>query len=125
MKLGRKKTGGIRTSVRARDKILAQRGSLPTETKVEEEDYREVNNAVGKQQKTKLFDAHTALVVDPKTNKIEKTTIKSVLKNQSNRRFERRNIITKGAEIDTELGPARVTSRPGQSGLIQAVLLKK
>jgi small subunit ribosomal protein S8e len=35
----------------------------------------------------------------------------------------RRNIITKGAVIKTELGDAKVTNRPGQDGLINAVLL--
>jgi len=37
----------------------------------------------------------------------------------------RRNIITKGAVIKTEKGPARVTSRPGQHGIINAILLER
>jgi small subunit ribosomal protein S8e len=34
-------------------------------------------------------------------------------------------VITKGAEIETNLGLARVTSRPGGDGVINAVLTGK
>jgi small subunit ribosomal protein S8e len=37
--------------------------------------------------------------------------------------LQRRAIITKGAIIETSKGNARVTSRPGQCGIINAVLL--
>ncbi|MDO5821049.1 MAG: 30S ribosomal protein S8e, partial [Methanobrevibacter sp.] len=33
------------------------------------------------------------------------------------------NIITKGAIVETEIGNAKVTSRPGQDGIINGVLL--
>jgi small subunit ribosomal protein S8e len=33
--------------------------------------------------------------------------------------------VTKGAIIQTEIGKARVTSRPGQSGAINAVLIDR
>ncbi|MCX6709925.1 MAG: 30S ribosomal protein S8e, partial [Candidatus Woesearchaeota archaeon] len=36
----------------------------------------------------------------------------------------RRNIIVMSTIIDTEIGKARVTSRPGQHGIINAVLIK-
>jgi len=35
----------------------------------------------------------------------------------------RRSILTKGAIIKTEIGDARITNRPGQDGIINAVLL--
>jgi small subunit ribosomal protein S8e len=35
----------------------------------------------------------------------------------------RQNIVTRGAVIETEAGRARVTSRPGQHGVINAVLI--
>ncbi|MEK6848627.1 MAG: 30S ribosomal protein S8e, partial [Nanoarchaeota archaeon] len=41
----------------------------------------------------------------------------------ANRHFIRRNIMTKGSVIDTELGKARITSRPGQDGVVNAVLI--
>jgi len=64
-------------------------------------------------------------LIDPKTNKTKKTEIKSVLENKANIHYVRRNIINKGAIIETELGKARVTSRPGQTGIVNAVLLSK
>ncbi len=66
-----------------------------------------------------------AFVVDPSTNKTKKAEIKSVINNPANINYIRRNIITKGAVIDTSAGRAQVTSRPGQQGVVQAVLLPK
>jgi small subunit ribosomal protein S8e len=33
-------------------------------------------------------------------------------------------VITKGAVLDTDAGKARVTNRPGQEGMIHAVLIE-
>ncbi|MFB6184110.1 MAG: 30S ribosomal protein S8e, partial [Haloarculaceae archaeon] len=44
--------------------------------------------------------------------------------NPSNPNYARRNIITKGAIIETSEGRARVTSRPGQDGQVNAVLVE-
>jgi small subunit ribosomal protein S8e len=49
----------------------------------------------------------------------------SVSANPADSQFVRRNIITKGAIIETDAGTARVTSRPGQSGVINAVMIEK
>ena len=46
-----------------------------------------------------------------------------VVENPANRHFVRRNIMTKGTVIETEKGKARITSRPGQDGTINAVLI--
>ena len=43
--------------------------------------------------------------------------------NPANVNYVRRNIVTKGAVIETSAGRARVTSRPGQDGQINAVLV--
>ena len=64
-------------------------------------------------------------MLDPTTNTAKNVEIRDVLENQANTDFARRKIITRGALIDTEMGQARVTSRPGQHGLINAVLLTK
>ena len=61
-------------------------------------------------------------VYDPKKKKTVKTNIKTVISNPANPHYVRRNIITKGAVIETELGKAIVTSRPGQDGVINARL---
>ena len=79
----------------------------------------------GKNQKIRNMTSDIAYVVDPKTGKTTKTEIVSVAENPANPHYVRRNIMTKGAIIDTKLGKAKITSRPGQSGNINAVLLTK
>lgn len=73
--------------------------------------------------KVRVLSADRANVVNPKNNQIKAARITSVLENPSNPHYVQRNIITKGAIIQTELGRARVTSRPGQDGVINAVLI--
>lgn len=79
----------------------------------------------GNNRKTRAMTANVAYVVDPKTKKTTKTEITSVVENPANIHYVRRNIITKGAIIETKLGKARIVSRPGQSGAINAVLISK
>ncbi|MAF35093.1 30S ribosomal protein S8e [Candidatus Woesearchaeota archaeon] len=74
--------------------------------------------------KAKLQRSEVANVYDPKTKKYEKVKIKAVAENPANRNYVRRNIITKGAVIDTDKGKVKVTSRPGQDGTINGVLVK-
>ena len=79
----------------------------------------------GGSEKTSLKFAEFANVIDISSGKTLKTKITRVLKNPANRDYERRGVITRGAVIDTELGNARVTSRPSQDGVINATLLAK
>jgi len=55
----------------------------------------------------------------------KKVKILDVVENKANVLFERRKIITKGAIIKTEIGLAKVTSRPSQHGVVNAVLIEK
>ena len=79
----------------------------------------------GHNKKSRVLTADTAYVVDPKTNKTTKTEIVTVVENAANIHYVRRNILNKGAIINTKMGKAKITSRPGQSGVINAVLLSK
>ena len=79
----------------------------------------------GNNRKTRAKTTNFAYVIDPENNKITKTDVISVVENKANIHYVRRNIINKGAIIETKLGKARVTSRPGQYGTINAVLLPK
>ena len=83
------------------------------------------NRVRSKQYKFSTKTIDTAYVIDPETNKTQKTEITSVIDNPANINYIRRNIITKGAVIDTPIGQAKVTSRPGQVGMVNAVLIKK
>jgi len=73
--------------------------------------------------KTSVRFADSVNLLDKSTGKTQHVKITRVLRNQANRDYERRGVITKGALIDTEFGNARVMSRPAQDGVINAVLL--
>lgn len=77
----------------------------------------------GNNRKMRVLTSNIAHVVDPKTGKSIKTEIISVVENKANIHYVRRNILNKGALVETKLGKAKVTSRPGQSGTISAVLI--
>jgi len=77
----------------------------------------------GGNRKVQILRAEWANVLDPATGKAQKSKVVTVKGNPSNPHFVTRNIITRGATIQTELGLARVTSRPGQHGVVNAVLL--
>ena len=79
----------------------------------------------GGNRKVRVLMGDMANVIDPESNKAKKVKILSVLENPANPHYVRRNIITKGVIIQTDLGKAKVTSRPGQDGTINAVLVKK
>jgi small subunit ribosomal protein S8e len=59
-----------------------------------------------------------------KNSKVKKIKILKVLENSTNNDYQRRGIITKGAILETEEGKCRVVSRPGQTGIVNAILLK-
>lgn len=82
-------------------------------------------NTRSNNQKIRAKTTNQAYVIDPKNNKTTKTEILSVVENKANIHYVRRNIINKGAIIETKLGKAKVTSRPGQTGTINAVLISK
>ena len=79
----------------------------------------------GNNSKTRTLTADIAYVIDPKTHKTTKTEIVTVVENAANVHYVRRNIMNKGAIINTKIGKARITSRPGQTGVISAILLAK
>ena len=57
--------------------------------------------------------------------KVVKTKIIKVIDNSTNNDYKRRGIIRKGAILETQEGKCKVVSRPGQSGIANAVLLKE
>jgi small subunit ribosomal protein S8e len=77
----------------------------------------------GNNSKMRLINSDMANVMDPKSKKTSRVKIITVVENSTNPFYVRRNIINKGAIIETELGNARVTSRPGQHGVINAILI--
>jgi len=78
----------------------------------------------GRNQKVRMLAAEFANVTDPANGQTKKVKIVSVKDNPSDPHFVTRNIITRSAVIQTELGMAKVTSKPGQHGVVNAVLVK-
>lgn len=110
-------SGGLKR--KNRDKILVNYGGFFARTHLSQTDKEERKSGRKKVAAVKLSYAN--LVVEGKTKKVK---IKNVLENPANRHYARENIITKGAIVDTEAGKARITSRPGQDGSANAVLVK-
>ena len=115
----KKLSGGRKIAHRIKRKF--EKGSFPMETALGETK-RKVARGRGGTSKIKILSDKYASVTDPKTGKTEKAEITRVIKNAANIDYDRRGVITKGAIIETSLGAARVTSRPGQNGIVNAVL---
>jgi small subunit ribosomal protein S8e len=77
----------------------------------------------GGNPKLRILTAHTINVFDPATKKMQPTRVVTVRENPANPNYVQRNIITKGAILETELGLVRVHSRPGQDGVLNGVRL--
>lgn len=107
-----------------RKKRIFEMGRQPTHTKVAEHKLYFVRTKGGN-VKPRLASTTIANVTDPATKKASKATVKRVVDSPASWHFVRRNIITKGAIIETDKGNARVTSRPGQDGVVNAVLVKQ
>ncbi len=119
---GRKVTGGkIKLHRKKRKREL---GREPTLTKIGEEKRKKIRTKGGG-TKIRVISTQFANVFDPETKITKKAKIESVVENPANPQLVRSNIITKGAVIKTEVGLAKVVSRPGQDGVINAILLKK
>ena len=118
----RKLTGGKKRANRT--KKLFEAGGYPAET-ILGEPRRKISKGVGGNTKIKVLSDKYASVTNPKSGKTEKTEIVRVVRNGANVDYNRRGVITKGAEIETTLGLAKVTSRPGNDGIINAILITK
>ncbi|MCW4002976.1 MAG: 30S ribosomal protein S8e [Candidatus Bathyarchaeota archaeon] len=118
----RKLTGGKKRAYRT--KKLYEAGGYPAET-ILGEPKRKISRGRGGNMKIKVLSDKYASVTDSKSGKTEKTEIIRVVRNDANVDYNRRGVITKGAEIETTLGLAKVTSRPGNDGIINAILITK
>ncbi len=59
------------------------------------------------------------------TGKVQKVRIVTVIENPCNPHYVQRNIITRSAVVGTDLGDVLITSRPGQDGALNGVLIGK
>ncbi|MEM4263725.1 MAG: 30S ribosomal protein S8e [Candidatus Woesearchaeota archaeon] len=119
-RLGRKISGG--RYIPARGKRKFEIGHSPTLTTIQKQKLKKVRTKGGG-EKTRVLTAEVANVFDPKTKTFSKAKIKTVKECPADEHYVRPNIIVKGSIIETEKGLARVTSRPGQDGTINAILI--
>lgn len=116
-----KPSGGIMN--KQRESRLHSLGRIPSLTKLGKM-LRNVIRTRGGNQKERLIRVEVANVLDQKSGKFKQSKIVTVAQNPANRHHERRNIMSKGTIIETEMGKAKVTSRPGQDGTVNAILVQ-
>jgi len=121
--LHKKKSSGGRKRA-FRKKRRSESGSFAVET-ISGNSKRKYERKKGGNRKIRVLREKFTCVTDPKSGKTEKVEIQRVIRNPANVNYDRRGVITKGTIIKTSLGSARVTSRPGQDGTINAVLAKE
>jgi len=117
----RKASGGRKRRYRVKRRY--ERGAFPTETTLGKLK-RKVSRRHGGNKKVRVLSVKHANISDS-SGKTKKVEILRVIKNPANVDYNRRGVITKGTIIETPLGTARVTSRPGQNGVVNAILVPK
>jgi small subunit ribosomal protein S8e len=112
-------TGGRRRPLRSRRKYEMNR--FPNEALLGEP-IMVTRKVRGKNIKTSLKTINFVnLAVD---SNVKKVKILKVLENATNNDYQRRGVISKGAILETAEGKCRVVSRPGQDGVVNAILVK-
>jgi len=120
MKTGKKITGGRYRKSRKK-KLIEKKGQSRIVT-LGKEKKKSLEIRTGK-IKAVLLREDVANVFDTKTKTAKVSKILNVLEVPSNKLLARKNVLVKGAIIETELGKARITNRPSQEASIQAILI--
>ncbi len=95
---------------------------VPTMSKLGENKVK-TNRVKAGYTKTRVLDTNKVNLYDSKSKKYTIAEIQTVVENPANVQYVRRNLLTKGTVIQTNKGKARITSRPGQIGFLNAVLV--
>ena len=118
----RKMTGGKYRQFRHKRRY--ELGSDPVLTRLGEE-RKKIERTFGGHYKIKILSTNMVNVYDPEAKVIKRAKIITVKENRADPHYIQRNIINKGAVVLTELGMVRITSRPGQDGVLNGVLIEK
>ena len=120
----RKSSGGIKGRHRKvkRKYELGRFSVLPS---LSESDVRKKIRARGGAFKVKLVKVSYANINIPSKGITQRVKILKVISSPSNRDYDRKKIISRGTIIGTQLGKAKVVSRPGQDGVLNAILLEE
>ena len=114
-------TGGRRVPLRIRRKYETDR--YPNEP-INGAQVTVTRRVRGNNQKTALKTIDFVNLATGES-KVKKSKIIKVLDNATNNDYKRRGIITKGAILETQEGKCKVVSKPGQNGIVNAILLKE
>ena len=115
-----KKSGGKTRSYRKSKKY--DLGSEFSSPKLGEKKIKVKNSRGGNSKQVVRKDNTANLSVDGEVKNVE---IEAVLENPANANYVRRSLLTKGTLVRTSEGKARITSRPGQEGVINAVTVEE
>lgn len=115
----RKSVSG-RKYVAIRKERSCELAGIPALTNIGEDRLKLKRVRGGNQKKSLLSSNKINVSVNGKTSSLK---ILSVENNPANINFTRRSIISKGTIVKTDKGTVRVTSRPGQEGILFGVLI--
>ncbi|MFX1490582.1 MAG: 30S ribosomal protein S8e [Promethearchaeota archaeon] len=87
------------------------------------EEKKKKQRVLGGNVKIRLYSTNYINVTDPNTNKTSKVRILRFERNDASQDLNRRHVLTKGAIVETELGNVKITSRPGQHGNLNGILI--
>jgi len=118
----RKYTGKKYKHFHKKRKRNLERPSIETQIGGEK---KKKQRTLGGNYKLKLFSSNFINVTDLNTNKTSKVKILKFDSNAASKDINRRHVLTKGAIIETELGKVRISSRPGQHGILNGVLISE
>jgi len=118
----RKHTGGRRRYARKKRKFeIASERQICTVGRIRKKELR----TIGGDSKFKLLSDEYINVVEKGAAKPSRMRILTVLENPANPNYVRRNILTKGAIVQLpNKKKARITSRPGQHGVINGIIIE-
>ena len=120
LKSKRKASGGRYVSAQSKKK--SNLAGFPSNTKLGETIKRKITRILGGNKKQAILSTNKMNVTDKK-GKTQVTDILNVIENPANPHLVRRNVLTKGAIVETKLGKAKITSRPGQEGTVNGKLI--
>ncbi|MEM4490273.1 MAG: 30S ribosomal protein S8e [Desulfurococcaceae archaeon] len=118
----RKPTGGLKREHRKKRKY--ELGSPPTKTVLSNKEERKIERVRGGNVKVKLKEA-VYVNVALGEGSIKKARILDVVETPENPQNSKFKIISKGSVVKTELGLVKITSRPGQDGVLNGILIRR
>ncbi len=117
----RKTSGGRRVQARGKRKTEI---SSEKQFALVGEPKRKIYRKAGGNTMVRVMAENRVAIADPAKGTTKMGTIMSVVENESDPNYVRRNILVKGAIIETDKGRVRITSRPGKDGVINGVLVE-